>query len=80
MRLDKISYLDDVNPETHAKAQYSDDGMAYHQAYWIWNDSPEQKKGDWSGHQITQGTEWSLPHELGHQLGIVDYYAVIHLP
>ena len=76
MRLDKISYLEDVNPETHAKAQNAEDGMPYHQAFWIWNDTPEQKKGDWSKHRITQGTEWSLPHELGHQLGIVDYYAV----
>ena len=76
MRLDKISYLDDVNPETHAKAQYDKDGMPHHQAYWIWNDSPEQKKGDWSGFKITEGTEWSMPHELGHQLGFIDYYGL----
>jgi hypothetical protein len=76
VRLDRILYADDVD-KTVATVR-EDDGLGYHQGGWIWTDSPEEKQGKWG--QVNRewrcATEWSLPHELGHQLGLVDYYAL----
>ncbi len=76
VRLDRILYADDV--DTTVATLREKDGIAYHQGGWIWTDSPEEKQGKWG--QVNRewrcATEWSLPHELGHQLGLVDYYAI----
>jgi hypothetical protein len=79
VRLDKIYYLDSVNTDTINAARIRDDGIGYDQGGWTWSDSEKQQAGDWSTdkpHKGPAGTEWSLPHELGHQLGIVDYYGL----
>lgn len=76
VRLDNVIVLDEMTPEKIQKAQNADDGFGYYQAYWTWGDSPEEAEGDYSAFRVTTGTEWSLPHELGHQLGLVDYYAI----
>ena len=76
VRLDRIVYCDG-NPEDAQKALTQPDGMRYDQGNWTWGDKPEETKSgkfelptfDWY-----TGTEWSLPHELGHQLGIADWY------
>ncbi len=76
VRLDRIVYADDVDKAVASLREA--DGIGYHQGGWIWNDSPEEKQGKWQ--QVNREwrctTEWSLPHELGHQLGLVDYYAL----
>ena len=79
VRLDRIIYLDGVTSETASKANTAEDGIGYHQGGWIWTDSPEEIKTGVFGqtdHAWRNQTEWSLPHELGHQLGLVDYYAI----
>lgn len=79
VRLDKIYYLDFVDGDSVRKARVGDDGVGYDQGGWIWNDSPDAREtGKWvnSDRAWRNRTEWSLPHELGHQLGIVDYYAL----
>jgi len=76
VRLDRIVYADDVDKAVQSLREA--DGLGYHQGGWIWHDSPEEKQGKWQ--QVNRewrcATEWSLPHELGHQLGLVDYYAL----
>jgi hypothetical protein len=76
VRLDRIIYADDVDKAVQSLREA--DGLGYHQGGWIWTDSPEEKQGKWN--QVNRewrcATEWSLPHELGHQLGLVDYYAL----
>ena len=76
VRLDRILYADDVDKAVASLREA--DGLGYHQGGWIWTDSPEEKQGKWN--QVNRewrcATEWSLPHELGHQLGLVDYYAL----
>lgn len=76
VRLDRIVYADDVDKAVAALRE--PDGLGYHQGGWIWSESPEEKQGKWN--QVNRewrcATEWSLPHELGHQLGLVDYYAL----
>lgn len=76
VRLDRIIYADDVDKAVASLREA--DGLAYHQGGWIWTDSPEEKQGKWQ--QVNRewrcATEWSLPHELGHQLGLIDYYAL----
>jgi hypothetical protein len=79
VRLDKIYYLDFVDGDSVREARISDDGIGYDQGGWIWNDRPEAREtGNWvhATRDWRNRTEWSLPHELGHQLGIVDYYAL----
>jgi len=79
VRLDKIYYLDAVDGEAVNKVRIADDGIGYDQGGWIWNDSEKEREtGVWSQTDKTwrNQTEWSLPHELGHQLGLVDYYAL----
>jgi hypothetical protein len=77
VRLDRILYADDV--DASVKTLTEADGIGYHQGGWIWTDSEEEKKtGKWAqtNREWRCATEWSLPHELGHQLGLVDYYAL----
>jgi hypothetical protein len=74
VRLDRIIYTDDV--EAAGKNQRSsEDGIIYHQGAWIWQNE-EDKKKEWKlpDKQGRNSTEWSLPHELGHQLGLTDWY------
>ena len=74
VRLDRIIYTEDV--EKDGQNQHSPaDGIAYHQGAWIWQ-SDEDKKKEWKAPDKAwrNQTEWSLPHELGHQLGITDWY------
>jgi len=74
VRLDRIVYTDDVDKA--AAARFAPDGIAYDQGAWIWTDSPEEKAGKWQAptKEWRNQTEWSLPHELGHQLGLTDWY------
>jgi hypothetical protein len=79
VRLDRIIYTDDVTPEICRAATVAADGVAYHQGGWVWSDSDEENKtGVFADPDRTwrNQTEWSLPHELGHQLGLVDYYCL----
>ena len=73
VRLDRIIYVDDID---EASKQFSPrDGIAYHQGAWIWRNE-EDKKKEWKVPEKNwrNSTEWSLPHELGHQLGLTDWY------
>jgi len=74
VRLDRIIYVDDIDKA--AGSQHSpDDGITYHQGAWFWRDD-EDRKRQWKPptHKWRNATEWSLPHELGHQLGLTDWY------
>ena len=74
VRLDRIIYCDDV--ERAHQSLVAPDGIAYHQGCWMWTDSEEEKRGNWQppNKEWRIQTEWSLPHELGHQLGLTDWY------
>ncbi len=82
VRLDKIYYLDAVDPETAANVRFHDDGTGYDQGGWIWYVRKRRNKPKPTtvtpAHEYRNRTEWSLPHELGHQLGLVDYYQLDH--
>ena len=74
VRLDRIIYTDDLDKalERHADPK---DGISYQQGTWIWrNDEDKDKKWVVPDKNWRNGTEWSLPHELGHQLGLTDWY------
>jgi hypothetical protein len=83
VRLDRIVYADKVQDnQAYIDGKGAEpgrrDGIRYDQGIWFWNDSPEElASGQWSqvDKQWRNQTEWSLPHELGHQLGLVDWYA-----
>ena len=71
--------FDGVTSETASKATTAEDGIGYHQGGWIWTDSDKElETGEFgqTDHTWRNQTEWSLPHELGHQLGLVDYYGI----
>lgn len=75
VRLDRIVYADDVQK---AKAERDNGHLIMDQGAWIWEDSPEEIKTGKFGQTNWEwrcATEWSLPHELGHQLGLIDWYA-----
>ena len=76
VRLDRIIYTDDVDKAVQGLV--AEDGIAYHQGGWIWHDSREEKAGKWEPptKEWRRNTEWSLPHELGHQLGLTDWYVL----
>lgn len=77
VRLDRIVYADDV--EEAVKSLVAPDGLRYDQGGWVWHDSPEERKSHTyiqTDRQWRTSTEWSLPHELGHQLGLTDWYAL----
>lgn len=75
VRLDRIIYADDV--EAAAKNRVLSDGIAYDQGAWVWLDE-QDKKRKWEPptKEWRNQTEWSLPHELGHQLGLTDLYVL----
>lgn len=76
VRLDRIVVLDDV-PDVHAEAAKARraDGILYNQGQWMWVDDMDRNR-NWTPatHEWRNQTEWSLPHELGHQLGLIDWY------
>ena len=84
VRLDRVIYADSVKDhepyyggELHTR--FSADGIRYDQGGWGWEDNPKElETGQWiqTDHTWRNQTEWSLPHELGHQLGLVDWYAL----
>jgi len=84
VRLDRIIYADSVKDhdpffEGVRHSRFAEDGIRYDQGAWGWDDSEEElKTGKWqqTDHNWRNSTEWSLPHELGHQLGLVDWYAL----
>ncbi len=75
VRLDKIIYAE--NPQKAADERFSPDGIRYDQGGWNWIGDAE-RTGKWEpeSKEWRNSTEWSLPHELGHQLGITDWYAL----
>jgi hypothetical protein len=76
VRLDRIVYCDDPNGDNNVKLTKAPDGIGYLQGMWTWTDQPGEKENGWPmADDIRFGTEWSLPHELAHQLGIPDWYA-----
>lgn len=78
VRLDRIVYLDDVPnvAEMTEKAVRGADGIRMDQGGWTWQDDQDKNKA-WqpASKEWRNQTEWSLPHELGHQLGLIDWYA-----
>jgi len=75
VRLDRIVYADDVAADEAAMVE--PDGIRHDQGRWIWIDE-QDRNGRWEPptKEWRNQTEWSLPHELGHQLGLTDYYAL----
>lgn len=76
VRLDRIVYADDVPDPAAVRDQVSlRDGVRYDQGAWIWIDDDDRNR-TWKPPtpEWRQRTEWSLPHELGHQLGLIDWY------
>jgi len=76
VRLDRIVYLDDMEKVNEHRFA-SPDGIAYDQGVWIWfDDQDRNRKWEPPTKEWRNQTEWSLPHELGHQLGLTDLYAL----
>ena len=76
VRLDRIVYDDDPGSFEPAR-RYSEDGIAYDQGRWIWQNEPKERETGvyYQTDPVWRNrTEWSLPHELGHQLGLTDWY------
>jgi len=73
VRLDRIVYADDIDKAIEGLV--SADGMRYDQGGWNWVDDQDKNK-NWQPptKEWRNQTEWSLPHELGHQLGLTDWY------
>jgi hypothetical protein len=79
VRLDKIYYVDSEQLKDPGKIATAPDGIGYHQGGWTWSDSEEElNTGKFTSptREWRNSTEWSLPHELGHQLGLTDWYAL----
>lgn len=84
VRLDRIIYADYVKNHTpyfdgEAQSRFAEDGIRYDQGGWGWDDNEKEvETGEYiqTDHKWRNQTEWSLPHELGHQLGLVDWYAL----
>ncbi len=72
VRLDRVVYTDDIK---QLQDRRSSDGLIYDQGAWSWVDKEDETRQfvppdiKWRN-----ATEWSLPHELGHQLGLIDWY------
>jgi hypothetical protein len=75
VRLDRIIYCDDI--AVGQKTLVDENGVSNCQGAWTWGGEEEDKK-QWNPPDPTgrNSTEWSLPHELGHQLGLTDWYAL----
>ncbi|GIX06344.1 MAG: hypothetical protein KatS3mg115_0747 [Candidatus Poribacteria bacterium] len=73
VRLDRIVVTEAVEPLL--SGGFAEDGIRYDQGRWLWIDDGD-RKGQWQPptKEWRNQTEWSLPHELGHQLGLVDLY------
>lgn len=77
VRLNRIFYLDEVEDGTIDDKVVGEDGLIRNQGAWHFRDNEREKKGEWwrpDGNFNGCVTEWSLPHELGHQLGLIDLY------
>jgi len=75
VRLDKVIYCDDIDKTVEEQHRDPKDGIMYFQGAWVWrNDEDTNKKWDLPDKNGRVTTEWSLPHELGHQLGLTDWY------
>ena len=75
VRLDRIVYADDV--EKAIANLVAPDGIRYDQGGWNWiDDQDRNKKWESPSKEWRNATEWSLPHELGHQLGLTDWYVL----
>ncbi|MDH7601738.1 MAG: hypothetical protein QHI38_06275 [Armatimonadota bacterium] len=75
VRLDRIVYADDV--EKAIASLVAPDGIRYDQGGWNWiDDQDRNKKWEPPTKEWRNSTEWSLPHELGHQLGLTDWYVL----
>jgi hypothetical protein len=82
VRLDDIIITDDVKAANAAR--HHANGLSYDQGGWVWEDVEKphvpvayQEKGKgWVPPSVEwrNRTEWSMPHELGHQLGLIDWY------
>lgn len=72
VRLDRVVYTDNIK---ELQDRRSSDGIIYDQGAWTWVDKEDETRRfkppelKWRN-----STEWSLPHELGHQLGLIDWY------
>lgn len=75
VRLDRIVYADDIDKSIAALT--SPDGIRYDQGGWNWVDD-QDKNRNWqpASKEWRNQTEWSLPHELAHQLGLIDWYGL----
>jgi hypothetical protein len=72
VRLDNIIFLpDDVYQDKFEMVGRDAEGRALNEGKWglsPWNEYPMR----------AQNIDWGLIHELGHQLGIIDYYTIDH--
>jgi hypothetical protein len=70
VRVDKMITLPDENYAQHyEQTGLAPDGFARHEGRWgfsPWDQYPTR----------AEGIDWGLIHELGHQLGIIDYYTL----
>jgi len=75
VRLDRIVYADDIDKAIASLV--APDGIRYDQGGWNWVDDQDKNK-NWQppSKEWRNQTEWSLPHELGHQLGLTDWYVL----
>ena len=72
VRLDRVVYTDDIK---QYEERFSSDGLLHEQGAWKWVDTQDDtRKYEPPNKESRNSTEWSLPHELGHQLGSVDWY------
>ena len=65
-----VTFPDDEWREKYNTVGMDDRGYAYHEGRWGF--SPPWDPYDWRAANI----DWGLIHELGHQLGIIDYYSL----
>jgi hypothetical protein len=75
VRIDHVIYVDEKDDVMKADASLTGpDGVFYAQGLWIWGGEEETKKVWAKPIPGAYNLEGSLPHELGHQLGIHDWY------
>jgi hypothetical protein len=75
VRLDRVIYVEEQDDVMKADVSLTGpDGLFYAQGLWIWGGDEEVKKVWAKPIPGAYNFEGSLPHELGHQLGIHDWY------